>query len=102
MVRSCLLVTLITYLKGHKSLGLLYNCQLGHEGNMVTDRPTDNRQTQWLRIEVYEDIFVFDIIFHFSVRISPPARVKVLLDPFFFKSTHSSKLSLINFKLYFT
>ena len=72
MVRSCLLVTLITYLKGHKSLGLLYNCQLGHEGNMVTDRPTDNRQTQWLRIEVYEDIFVFDIIFHFSVRISPP------------------------------
>ena len=32
-VKSCLLMALIKCLNGSKSLGLLYNCQLGHEGN---------------------------------------------------------------------
>ena len=38
-------VTLITCLKGHKSLGLLYYCQLGHEGYGAgpIDRQTDRQ-----------------------------------------------------------
>ena len=51
-VRSCLIVTLITCLKGHKSPGMLYKCQLGNEGNSA--QPT-SRQTVSPTIELSGD-----------------------------------------------
>ena len=54
-------VTLIKCLKGHKSLGLLFNCQLGHEGDGAgqTDQQTDR---QWNLLSCLETAKILNVL----------------------------------------
>ena len=69
MVSSCLLVTLITCLKGHKSPGFLYNCQQGHKGDGArqTNRQT-NRQLNLLSCLGTAEHYQTSYLAHINVR----------------------------------
>ena len=80
---SCLLVTLITCLKVHKSLGLLHNCQLGHEGN--GNRPTDRQLNLSICLGTAESLKYFRKSEIFTENLSPRQSLRVLFSGVFQK-----------------